>query len=151
MLPLSLGEENYKGAGYHARNNITEALPDSLHWSILSQKASPSKYSACAPSPLENRMQMHQPLSSLWRGRKQHGKYLKHKRLNLKPKTDTKVPLPQGREAKEDSEGHVATFLRLSGLCFLGSPSQINQDRAFVSPKPQFTTKPNIYRGSKQL
>ena len=44
-----------------------------------------------------------------------------------------------------------SVFLRLTGFVFLESLSQINQDGAFVSPKPQFTIKPNIYRESKQL
>ena len=44
-----------------------------------------------------------------------------------------------------------SAFLRLTGFVFLESLSQINQDGAFVSPKPQCTIKPNIYRESKQL
>ena len=59
-------------------------------------------------------------------------------------------PTAEGiKRTAQDTLGSV--FLRLTGFVFLESLSQINQDGAFVSPKPQFTIKPNIYRESKQL
>ena len=53
------------------------------------------------------------------------------------------------KRTAQDTVG--SAFLRLTGFVFLESLSQINQDGAFVSPKPQFTIKHNIYRESKQL
>lgn len=70
--------------------------------------------------------------------------YLKQDRLTWKPSSRSESPLPpQERGAAQGTLG--SALPTLTGLVFLESLSQINQDGALVS------VKPNIYRESKQL